>query len=292
VLEATTRRELVEKGQADLTFGLTPQDTVALEKNPAVRVLAPYGTEVDYIVMTEAGPLKSAYARQALSYAFDYNAFLQSAYHGFAKRARGPLASTLFGFDPHTFLYQTDLNKAKALLKKAGIKPGTTLTYMFASGYAPNTTAGLILQAQLQQIGLNLKLQGLDQAAEAGIFFGTEPASKRPNLMAYGWWPDYNDPWDECIPMVASYSAGAAGANGGYYSNKTVDALLARMKYAPPGVEKRLAAQLQDITSRADPPSIWLDEPAQVTVVAHSLHGLVLNPLDLQIYRFYPMYRS
>ena len=52
------------------------------------------------------------------------------------------------------------------------------------------------------------------------------------------------------------------------------------------------AKQLQDITSRVDPPAIWTDEPAQVTVLAHNLQGYVFNPLDVQVYLFYPMYRS
>lgn len=292
VAEATTRRELIERGQADLAFGFTPQDTEALSKNPAVKVVQSPTTEVDYIVMTEYGPLASPYARQALSYAFNYDAYLASAFKGYAKRAYGPLASTLLGYDPHVFHYNTDLVKAKALLQKAGVQPGTTLTLLYITGYETERTAGLILQAQLAQIGLTVKLQGVDQATQGSIFFGSEPASKRPNLMVYGWWPDYNDPWDECVVMVDSASAGANGANGGFYHNKQVDALLAEMKTASPEVLVKDAHKLQDITSRVDPPAIWLDEPAQINVVAHNLRGYVFNPLDLQTYGFYPMYRS
>ncbi len=290
--ETTTRRELLERGQADITFALTPQDVLAMQSNPAVKIAAPYSTEVDYIAMTEAGPLASPYARQALSYAFDYDADLTAAYHGYARRAYGPLASILSGYDPHMFHYHTDMNKAKALLQKAGVKPGTTLTYMYVTGYPTERTAGLILQAQLAQLGLNVKLQGVNQATQGSIYFGNTPPSRRPNLMAYAWWPDYNDAWDECVVLVDSASAGSAGANIGFYHNKQVDALLAEMKNASPEQLKSEARTLQDITSRVDPPAIWTAEPAQVTVLAHNLHGYVFNPLDIQVYSFYPMYRS
>jgi peptide/nickel transport system substrate-binding protein len=292
VPEESTRRELVEKGQADLSFGFTPQDIVVLSKNPALRVVAPYGTEVDYVVMTEAGPLVSPAARQALSYAFNYDAFITAGFKGYAKRAYGPLASTLFGYDPHMFHYHTDLTKARALLRKAGVKPGTTLTYLYATGYQTLQLAGLILQAQLAQLGFTVKLRGVDQATQGTIFFGNAPPSRRPNLMGYGWWPDYNDPWDACVPLVASYSAGANGANAGFYHNKQVDALLAEMKNAGAALLASDARKLQDITGRVDPPAIWIDEPAQVSVLAHNLRGYVFNPLDLQTYGYYPMYRG
>ena len=219
----------MERGQADLTFNLTPQDYQALRGNPKVRFVAPYATEVDYAVMTEWGPLASPYARQALSYAFPYDAYINGVFKGYAKRAYGPIPSALLGYDPHVFHYQTDLAKARALLQKAGVKPGTTLTYDYGTNGGP---AGLLLQAQLAQIGLKLKVQQLSDQAMSSIFFGTEPPSKRPNLMFQTWWPDYNDPWDMCDPLVASSSAGAAGANAGYYHNKPVDALLAQMKNA------------------------------------------------------------
>lgn len=290
--ETATRRELLERGKADLTFALTPQDDVALKSNSSVRVTAPYGTEIDYIALNQSGPLGSPLARQALSYAFNYDAFLAAAYHGYARRGYGPLASILSGYDPNMFHYHTDLAKAKALLQQAGIKQGTTLSYMYVTGYPAERTAGLILQAQLAQIGITLQMQGVTQATQGSVYFGNSPASKRPNLMNYAWWPDYNDAWDECIVMVASASAGANGANMGYYHNKQVDALLADMKTASPDKIRSDARTLQDITSRVDPPAIWIAEPAQVTVLAHNLQGYVFNPLDVQIYSFYPMYRS
>jgi peptide/nickel transport system substrate-binding protein len=289
--EPATRRELMERGQADLTFELTPQDYAALEKEPQVKVIAPYGTEVQYVAMTEAGPLASPYARQAVSYAFNYSAFLQAAFHGFARRAYGPLPSVLLGYDPHMFHYQTNLAKARALFQKAGVKPGTVLTYMYSPG-PQGQFAGLILQAQLAQIGINVKIQQVDEATLNSVFYGNEPANKRPNMMAFGWWPDYNDPYDMCVPLIASYSAGSAGANAGYYHNTEVDALLAKMKNAGPEALVRYAQQLQDITGRQDPPSIWTDENAQVTVLASSLKGYVFNPLELQTYYFYSMHRG
>lgn len=289
VPEPATRRELVERGQADLTFDLTPQDNLALQHNPAVKVVAPYGTEVDYIYMTQSGPLASTAARQALSYAMNYDAVVKGVYKGFARRAYGCLPSTMLGYDPNQFHYNTDLNKARELLQKAGVKPGTTLTYMTYNSIGDEI--GLILQAQLAQINVNLKVQLVTEATISSILYGNEPASKRPNLMAWGWWPDFNDPYDECNILLNSASAGANGANAGYYHNKVVDSLLNQMKSAGGEQLISLSHQMQQAAA-VDPSAIWTDEPAQVTVMVKSLQGYVFNPVELQTYDFYSMYRS
>jgi ABC-type transport system substrate-binding protein len=151
---------------------------------------------------------------------------------------------------------------------------------------------GQILYAQLAQIGITLKIQQLEEAAFNNLFFGTESLSKRPNLMVYSWWPDYNDPYDMVVTLIASYNAGPNGNNGGFYHNKEVDALLAQMKNADREVIIRDAKKLQDITGRLDPPAIWACEPAQATVFASSIQGYIFNPVELRTFYFYEMYRS
>lgn len=288
VPEAATRRELLEKNAAQLTFGLTPTDYDALRSNPGVRVRVDYGTEVDYIAMTQSGPLASPLARQALSYAFNYDAFINAFYHGYAHRAYGPISSVLLGYDAHTFHYQTDLNKARALLQQAGVKPGTTLTYTYSG--APQG-AGQILAAQLAQVGIVVKLRHLDEAAFNDIFFSNTAPDKRPNLMPYEWWPDYNDPYDMTVPLIYSKSAGAAGVNAGYYHNKQVDTLLERMRQGDRASLIRDAKTLQDITGRQDPPALWIAAPANVTVMRKDIKGFEFNPTILQVYTFYDLYR-
>ncbi|MDB5057567.1 MAG: extracellular solute-binding protein family 5 [Chloroflexi bacterium] len=287
VPDSATRREQVERGTADITFNLTPQDYKAMSGNSALQVTAPYATEVDYIIMTEAGPLKSPLARQALSYAFNYDAYIQGLLGGYGKRAYGPIPSALLGYDPAGFKYQTDLNKARALLQQAKVQPGTTLTYAYGSNGAQ---AGQILQAQLAQIGITLKQQHLSDPAFSSMFFGSGAAASRPNLMFQTWWPDYNDPYDMTSNLIYSKAVGAAGANGGYYANKTVDSLLDAMKTADRGTLTRDGKQLQNITTQQDPAAIWVAEPAQVVVLGKRVKGYVSNPIELHTFGFYSLH--
>jgi peptide/nickel transport system substrate-binding protein len=288
VPDAATRRELVEKGKADITFDLTPQDAKALQSNPAVQVSAPYGTEVNYIFMTQAGPLASPLARQALSYAFNYDAAVKGVYGGFARRAYGCLPSSMLGYDPSMFHYNTDLNKAKTLLQQAGVKQGTTLS--FWSYTSQENQEGLILQAQLAQIGITLNVKQVPEATLTAVYYG-KMTPDRPNLLAFGWWPDYNDPWDECNVLLNTASGGPNGANAGFYSNSVVDSLLGKMKTAGGETLVSLSHQMQEAQAK-DPAAIWTVEPAQITILAKNLHGYIFNPVKLQTYGFYSMYRS
>jgi peptide/nickel transport system substrate-binding protein len=291
VPDSTTRRELIEKGSADLTFDLTPQDYDQLRANPNVRITAPYATEIIYMTMTQSGPLASPLARQALSYAFPYDAFIKGIYRGYAKRAYGPIPASLLGYDPTMFHYTYDPAKARALFQQAGVKPGTTLTLSFEDAF-PYPQAAELLQASLAQFGIKLQLQQLDEAAFNNVFYSTEPANKRPNLMIYAWWPDYNDPYDMAVTLVASYEAPPNGSNGGLYHDKQVDALLAQMENGDTATIIKASKQLQDITGRVDPPSLWLAEPAQAVALAATLQGYIANPVELRTFYFYTMYHS
>jgi len=289
VPESSSRRELLERGNADVTFDLTPQDFQAMKKEKGLKVVQPYGTEVDYMQYTEYGPLKSPYARQAISYAFDYNALINGAMKGYARRANGPIPHVLLGYNPHGFQYQTNLTKAKQLFQKAGVKPGTTLTI----DEYPSTdldAAAEILQAQLAQIGIKLQIKQMTEATYNGILYGSEPPSKRPSLMPFGWWPDFNDPYDMAVTLVDSHSAPPTGANGGFYKDARVDALLNQMETAPRAKLIADAHKLQDIVTRQDPAALWVCEPAQASVLRSNLKGYVFNPLELQTYNFYPMH--
>ena len=291
VPEATTRRELLERGQANLTGTLTPQDYAAMAHEKGVKLDVAYTTQVEYMTMTQGGALASPLARQALSYAFDYNAYLKAAYGTYARRSYGPIPSVLLGYDPSMFHYQTDLAKAKALFAQAGVPQGTTLTFAHVAGTVRDRIVIGVLTAQLGQIGITIKDMPLSEDSFNTIFYGNDPPGKRPDLMTFAWWPDYNDPWDMSNILINSKSAGSSGANAGFYHNAAVDRLLAASVNADAGSLVRNFRTIQDITGRQDPPSIWLSEPAQVTVLTSDIQGLVVNPLEVLTYSFYQLHK-
>src|SRR5207237_1805438 len=99
----------------------------------------------------------------------------------------GPRPHSLASHDSSVFMYPTDLDKAKALLQEAGWVDGTEVTYAYYPGFH-GEDVGPILQAQLEQIGIKLKIQELDISAFNGIFYGDPPPDERPAETRYAGW--------------------------------------------------------------------------------------------------------
>lgn len=91
VEEGATRRQLLESGEADgAAFSLTAEDVTALQDNPDVQVLIYPSTAVGWTHMN-APRLRTPEARQGFSYAFPYDAVIESVYQGLLARS-GPAA--------------------------------------------------------------------------------------------------------------------------------------------------------------------------------------------------------
>jgi peptide/nickel transport system substrate-binding protein len=164
VPDAETRRFLLEAGEADLATSLPLATVPELEQNPDLVVDRRYNLAVRYLAMTVAGPLASSAARQALCWAFPYDEVISGVYMGLAKRAVGPLAELCRGFDPATFVYKTDLDRARTLLAQAGVAAGTELTVMVPAVSPQPMTIAELFQSNLAAIGLKLEIQPTDFA--------------------------------------------------------------------------------------------------------------------------------
>ncbi|HEY7029777.1 MAG TPA: ABC transporter substrate-binding protein [Thermomicrobiales bacterium] len=293
VTEEQTRRQLIEQGDADIVDDLTPENRKALAQNPDVTVHKDLSTQVEYFTMTVAGPLKSPEARQAMCWAWPYQEVIQGVYAGDAKEPHGPVAETIRGYDPNTFQYTTDLDKAKALLAQAGVAEGTKLTCTVESGIEFEKSAIQLFQANLQKIGIALDIQLIDLGAFTSLFYGDSPAEERPNLMAWGWWPDYNDAWNHLYPQVSCSGWGSKGSNGGFYCNQQVEGLLQQAHDAADlDTYQKVLSQAQQILSRDDPPAIYYAEPLWITIIRNDINGFFFNPINIGTYNFWAMSRK
>ncbi len=293
VEENETRRQLIEQGGVDIVDTLTPEAVDSLAGNPDVVIDRGSTTQVAYFMMTVAGPLATPEARQAMCWAFPYAEVLDAVYRGHGKQAVGPVAERCRGFAPGTFQYTTDLAKAKDLFAAAGVPEGTEISLMQEAGDENVKTIAQLLQANLAEIGMSLAIETVDVAAINGTIFGDLDAEERPSLMAYSWWPDYNDAYNHLYPQVACDAWGSAGTNGGYYCNEEVDEGLATAKDAPDAETYDAAlAEVQQILTETDPSGIYYLQPEWTTVLRADIAGFELNPIYTGTYDFYRLRRA
>ncbi|HZA92274.1 MAG TPA: ABC transporter substrate-binding protein, partial [Gemmatimonadales bacterium] len=246
---------------------------------------------VTYVAMTVAGSLRSSEARQGLCWAFPYDDVIDGIYEGFAKRAVGPVAELCRGFNPETFVYSTDLDRARALLQRAGVAEGTTLTYALPPGNSEAATIPQLFQANLAAIGVQLDIQVVDFATYIGLAFGDVPAEERPNFFGFYWSPDYNDAWNHLWPQV-SCAAWQAG-NVGQYCNARVDDLLEEAKSETDEARYFAAlAEIQQLVTRDDPAAIYVAQVQWPTVLRRDLGGFETSLVVPEVVDFYALHRE
>ena len=142
---------------------------------------------LNYLQVNPYGPANlNDEQREALFYAINGDEVIDGAY-GSTELAQNPnstLVPTQSLYNPDTPDYEYNLEKAKELSKSSGLE-GQTLIYIYNKDRANMEAVAIVLQQQLQQIGVNLKIEGLDSTTCFQRFFG---------LSAY-----HNDPytpWD------------------------------------------------------------------------------------------------
>ncbi|MBA3449828.1 MAG: ABC transporter substrate-binding protein, partial [Chloroflexia bacterium] len=293
VPEDATRRQLLERGEADAAaYNLTIDAVDAMRSNADLQVVEYPTTSVSWTIMN-APRLLTKEVRQGLSYAFPYDDVVNVVWKGLMKR-NGPIADSVRGWDPNVFLYQTDLDKAKELILAGGFAEGQVFEYMVDSNLESEQTIAQLFQANIQQMGFDLELISVDYATLESTIFGDSPADERPHMFGgWGWWPDYNDPWNQLWPNFTEANIGGGGSNGGYWVNPRFEDIMAEAaSYDTDAQLSELMAEAQNILTEQDPPVIYYGQVIRYTVLGKSIQGFVPNPLYLDSFNFYDMSRA
>jgi peptide/nickel transport system substrate-binding protein len=128
VKEAATQRLLLEKGDVDIARNLSPEDLAALASNKSIKTTStPKGT-VYYISMNLKNPnLAKPEVREALKWLVDYSAIGDTLIKNIGMVNQNFMPVGLLGA-VKDMPYKLDVDKAKALLAKAGLASGLKLT--------------------------------------------------------------------------------------------------------------------------------------------------------------------
>ncbi len=293
VEDTATRRQLLEGGTADgLTNSLNPQAFSDLKSNTKLQVIDYPTTNANWTTMNFGDRLADVDSRTGFCYAFPYDDVRQGVYKGLLDKSGGPLTPTTAGYDKNIFIYETDLDKAKQLISKK-FNAGEKFSWMISSGSDVTSQIAQLMQANLQKIGYDLDIRQVERATETDLAYGDSPPDQRPDFFGdWGWWPDYNDGYNEVYPNFYSKSAGSAGANAGFFKNDRVDQILDTVA---PGVSDAdyasLLAECQNILVQKDPAAIFWGAVRWYTILGADIRGFEWNPIYLNTYYYYDMFR-
>jgi peptide/nickel transport system substrate-binding protein len=291
--EAATRRQLLEAGEVDIAYAGSAEDTAAIRADPRFVAGDFKNLNMTYIILGAYGHLAEPEARQAMNYLFPYDEFLDEVMKGTLARARGPFPDLLATHDPDVFLYETDLDRAKELFDAAGVEPGTELTYEYYTGFGKE--AGLVLQQQLERVGLKLRLLEKEFSAMNADLTTDRPVRERANMYYWGWWPDYNHPSNYSWILFHRDAAPdkCPCYNSGYYDNPRVSEIVdAGFTETDEAKLTAMFEEAQDIMTRLDPPILPVGQQLDTTYFRSDIEGHVFNPLYILTWDYYALSRA
>jgi peptide/nickel transport system substrate-binding protein len=217
----STRRALIERGDADISYGLPPKDFKDLADAGKIRVAAvPVPNAIWYVALNSGlGPFTDVRLRQAVAWAVPYEKIMQASMYGRGVPMwGGPKDITTTGWPVASF-YNTNMERAKALVAEATGGAGITTSLLFDAGSATIAEPmAVLVQESLAAIGIKIELNKIP-----GANFRGELNKKTAPMVInrFGGWLDYADYF-----FFWNYHGNNSIFNVANYQNKAMDALI------------------------------------------------------------------
>jgi peptide/nickel transport system substrate-binding protein len=224
VPEAATRESLLLAGQVDLIILPPIADVPALQRDKRVKVLLASSNRTIFIAANTQKPLlNDVRVRQALNYAVDKQAIIDSILFGAGDIMDAPMAPSLFGYCKMG-MYEFNQAKAKQLLAEAGVKAGTPVSLIHPTGrYVQDKEATQAIAGYLREVGLEPQIQTMDWPSYIRTISTPLDKDNTTQLHYLGWAPSFLDSSQQMLEFLSTY-APPNGLASTFYNNPEVDA--------------------------------------------------------------------
>ncbi len=285
--DVSTALQLLAQGQIDMLGAVGPDDSIAAKDLPGVKIIEQPQFQVSMLIFnTNNEPLNNPKVREAIKYAFDYDAYIDF-FQGLGEQPSGPLPSTAGGADPSLQPVKQDMEKAKQLLAEAGYPDGGfKLRYLGLKGLSYFEFAGTLLQDNLSELGIEVEqiLVPWPQMPPTMADRATAPDVTFLNISMFT-----NDPtYILRTSYHSSNTADQGGYNWSYYEVPEVDALLDEIPTIQDEAER--TEKLYEVQQRIaqDVPTLFLVTPTLAQPVRENIEGAVYETLDFNyLVRFF-----
>lgn len=279
ITDTNTRIAEMLSGGLDVMVEVPPDSLQQFRDDPNFNVHEQAGPHVWFLILNmKEGPFAKKEIRQAANYAINKKALVENILQGTAEIAAGPTPPAFaWAYNEDLQPYPHDPEKARQLLEEAGYD-GEELSFYVTeggSGMLDPIAMGTAIQADLQAVGMNVKIE----TYEWNTFLGkVNPGLAGKADMAEMAWMT-NDP--DTLPFLALRSEAwpdKGGFNSGYYSNPKVDELLNKARTATDQAERaKLYKEMQTIV-QDDAPWVFVANWKQNAVTGAGVENFKLQP--------------
>ncbi|ROM90246.1 MULTISPECIES: ABC transporter substrate-binding protein [Pseudomonas] len=278
--DPSVRMQKLKKNECQITLFPRPADLKALKEDKTLKMPDQAGFNLGYIAYNvmdkikgsnEPNVLANLKVRQALDMAVNKPQIIDSVYQGAGQLAVNAMPPTQWSYDTTIKDAKYDPEKAKELLKEAGVKEGTNITLWAMPVQRPyNPNAKLMaemLQSDWKKIGLNVNIVSY----EWGEYIKRSKGGEN-QAMIIGWSGDNGDP-DNWLNVLFGCDS-LAGNNFSKWCDKKFDGLVKEAKRTTDQSKRtELYKQAQHVLKDAVP----------MTPIAHST---VYQPMRANVQDF------
>lgn len=289
--ESTTRRQMIEGGEADIAFDITASDAEAMASDQNLTIeVTDTEKNLQCFLNVEAGPLQDQKVRQAIAYSFPYQDVIDYVQYGkYATLPKDVIApATLIGSTteiPYTY----DLDKAKALLEEAGKADGFELTASYHNIDEDTKKVLELWKSELSKLNVTLNIEANSWEVVYNKAKSANP-EERDDLFICKTFADTNTAYGPYSTCVES----GAGWNFSGIKNAEYDEKIEAAYQAGAFDQQQFIDGFHEVGAKIaeDCFQMNLYDFSQITAVSKDFHGFTLNPAYQSAVPFYNCYKG
>ena len=223
IADAVGQQQALDGGQVDLALRVPAESINDYEANPDFTVVRDAAL-FNYVGLlnTQNPPLDDPLVRQAIAYATPYADIIEVAVQGEGTQSRAAVPIGVFPYDESVPVYETDIEKAKALMAEAGVE-GFDMDITYTAENTLEQAFAPLLQDAYSQIGINAQLTPMPWGQQWDRAKG-EPEG-RQDMFVVLYWPTYSDAGSDNLASLFK-SSETPFFNLSYWANDEFDGLI------------------------------------------------------------------
>ncbi len=269
----------LKAGQIHIMDFPNPAEVAELEKNPKIKLVRQEGLNVGYLAYnTERKPFDNKLVRQAINYAINTKGIVESVYEGLGTVAVNPIPPTIWSYNKNIKGYEYNPEKAKELLKKAGLEKGfeTNIWAMpVPRPYNPNgRKVAEAIQADLAKVGIKAKIVSYDWGT-----YLKKCSMGEHDMVLLGWTGDNGDPDNFLHVLLSKHSAMVKPAqNRAFWKNDEFTALTDKAKVTADRATRTKLYEKAQVIFNEEAPWKTIAHSVVVEPMLKTVHGFKLDP--------------
>jgi dipeptide transport system substrate-binding protein len=271
--DPTARYSKLKTGECQVAPYPRPADIPEMKNDSSINVMSQPGLNIGYLAFNATKPpFDKKEVRQALTLAIDKEAIIKDVYLGAGQAAKNLIPPTMWAYNDKVVDYPFDPEKAKTMLKAAGVTGPIDIDLWYMPVQRPyNPDAKRIaemMQSDLAKVGVNAKLVTYEWGE-----YRKRIQNGEATTALFGWTGDNGDP-DNFFFFLGCPGGKPAASNISKWCNKDFDAGLVKGRQAADqGERAKIYGEMQLIQHDEEP-------------VMNIAHSLVYEPISSKVVGF------